>query len=662
MIKKYALAAATAAVATGGIMSAAQAGELKLALRNVNVYQESPSEVEHIDEDNGPDLNGATGPQGADSGFPTGLRSIDKGFINKVTDIDGTLVNTSHVAVARERMANEGDLVVNGTSFDGVGGRYEVDVFEITGGATFNGAVRFDIRLTGSANPVFKENVNCVNALRAGSDNIHSQSAATAASGVPIRAGNTEANCNVFVTESGGLNGEGEPIRADRAIGWWLPILSQDCGDLIVEMDVTRIDPFEGPSTVTISHLIQTCKDSIKVDVNADGTKVDYYTDFKTFLTVGDHEPTLWDDIGEIGVMFHQNLVDLKAEDPKENAEAIFEISDVEGAQLVLQFDDLQGIESVEIRDADDDEFRVARRIAGADYFLDSDTNTAVFNFDHDDLLDIFGLETVLNEDDEFVKGGKSGATFDPDTGFAVVSIHAFNVGDKVSLGVGAIDHQIITVSSFQFFLTPNSCIPAHCAKFTDPDPFSFDPLGAIAKTGINFGPMDWVTDAGSVVASYFRVTGIPEFDAHGEPIDLKGSIEVENASDGPEFDGVFKVDYDDDDISNGELLLDPGDVRDLLIDAGMPDAADWGRGDLTFTFYVGKEGLKMDLDRLMVTNGVFAPYGDNSNDSTSLKARSCDDGRFGPHVANKLKDGFTAALTAICGLGEISRGDLFLQ
>ncbi|NJM34750.1 MAG: hypothetical protein HC850_08605 [Rhodomicrobium sp.] len=122
-------------------------------------------------------------------------------------------------------------------------------------------------------------------------------------------------------------------------------------------------------------------------------------------------------------------------------------------------------------------------------------------------------------------------------------------------------------------------------------------------------------------------------------------------------FDGTYKVDFVDSQVVNGEYLLTSQRINDLLAGRGMPDAADWGRADLTFTFFVpGDLGIKMDMDRLMNTNGVLSSYGDNANDGFSLKARSCDDGRFGPHVANKLDPRFTATLTYICGLGEIDR------
>ena len=94
-----------------------------------------------------------------------------------------------------------------------------------------------------------------------------------------------------------------------------------------------------------------------------------------------------------------------------------------------------------------------------------------------------------------------------------------------------------------------------------------------------------------------------------------------------------------------------------MLVDAGMPNNAEFGRADMTFTFYVGgKDGLKMDMDRLLASNGTWADYGDNGNDGFSLKARSCDDGRFGPHVANKLDPDFKNFLTGVCSIGELER------
>ena len=45
----------------------------------------------------------------------------------------------------------------------------------------------------------------------------------------------------------------------------------------------------------------------------------------------------------------------------------------------------------------------------------------------------------------------------------------------------------------------------------------------------------------------------------------------------------------------------------------------------------------------------MFADYGDNGNDSNSIKARSCDSGRFGPHVANNLSGAQADILLALC-------------
>jgi len=83
----------------------------------------------------------------------------------------------------------------------------------------------------------------------------------------------------------------------------------------------------------------------------------------------------------------------------------------------------------------------------------------------------------------------------------------------------------------------------------------------------------------------------------------------------------------------------------------GMGPLTEFGRGDITFSFFIpDPDGDKVDMDRLLWSPGdVFADYGDNSNDVVSIKARSCDPGRFGPHVINHLTGRQADLLTSIC-------------
>ncbi len=633
MFKKTLLTTASVVVATCGAIGVANAGELKLRLIDVNVNTtENPSLTEHIDRDNSVDGNGSSGPNGP--GYPRNKRSIDKGFVAEIKP-EGTF---SHVVIADERM---------GGPENPIGGWYEIDVFETTGGSSLGEAARFDISLEGDADAWFKANVNCNNAIRAGSDDVHSISATTAVGGQPITIGQNTANCFVNLAD-----GEGGSLP-DTAVGWLLPIETKFCGDLVVKIVVTRDQGNAGSLVTETSHRIQTCEDSLKTHFAYNDTKIDYFADFQSFLIdpniyddKEEHVASLWAHTGAMYVDIHHFLVDLKDENPKKDPVNVFDVSDIARYDLTVQFGDLQGIEKVELFNG-----RVWRFAT-----LDRETNTASWSLSNSQVRDQFCLQYWPGRDPE--RQGALRGKGDKDQGcLNWFKIHAF--GPKSSNPYnGPIDHQVAIVTESRFYLTPDSCSGDHCVKFFSPEiEGEGSQVANLVKTGIVFGPFDWVADHNSAVRSVFRVTGIPKETVE----DLKGHIVVTNASDGKEFDGLYKVDYPDANIRNHELLLTSAGIRDLLDDAGMPDAADWGRADLEFVFYVpGRDGKKMDMDRLMNTSGVFAPYGDNSNDGNSLKARSCDDGRFGSHVANKLDPRFKHLLVGVCSAGELSRRGIY--
>ena len=621
MFKKTLLTTASVVVATCGAMTAANAGNLKLRLIDVNVNTTpDPSATEHVDKDINPDANGSSGPNG--TGFPLNTRSIDKGFVDEVKP-EGTF---SHVVIADERM---------GGVDNPIGGWYEIDVYEITGAATFGAAARFDFSLEGTADAWFKADVNCANAVRAGSDDIHSISAQTASGADSFKKGANTAGCTV--TTSTLTNGN----VADRAVGWTLPIETKECGDLVVKVVVTRADPTGGSLVDETSHRIQACDDSLKSSWGYFPVKIDYFADFRSFLIdpnyydgKEEHEASLWAHTGAVRFDIHNFLVDLK-EDSKTSHTNVFDLSDIDHYELVVSFEDLTGLEYVSLWNGYREEVATLDRVA----------NTASWYLSRSDIEKQFCLD--------YRNGTNKG---DKDKGcLNWFKIHAFGPRSSDPYN-GPIDHQIAVVSESEFYLTPDNCTGDHCVKFFSPEEEGVgEQVAQLNKTGIVFGPHDWVADNNSQVRSVFRVTGIPEV------ADLKGHITVSNASDGAEFDGDYKVDYVDSQIVNGEYLMTSTRIRSLLAEAGMPDAADWGRADLEFVFYVpGKEGLKMDMDRLMITNGVFAPFGDNANDAFSLKARSCDDGRFGPHVANKVDPDFTYFLTGLCSVGELSRRGIY--
>ncbi len=626
MLKKTLLTTASVVVATCGAMSVANAGQLKLRLIDVNVNTtDDPTTTQHIDKDLSADDNGSSGPNGP--GYPINSRSIDKGFVDEVKP-EGVF---SHVVIADERM---------GGVDNPIGGWYEIDVFEVTGGSSFGETARFDITLEGDADAWFKKDVNCNNAIRAGSDDIHSVSATTAVGGQSVKAGENEANCFVNLAD-----GEGASIP-DTAVGWLLPIETKECGDLVVKIVVTRDQGNAGSLVTETSHRIQTCEDSLKSEWGYFPVKIDYFADFRSFLIdpnyydgIEEHEASLWAHTGAVRFDIHNFLVDLK-EDNKYSHTNVFDVNDIDSYKLVVQFADLTGIKYVQLVNKNN-------RVEGAT--LDYVANTATWYLDQSDVKNQFCLD--------YADGTNKG---DKDKGcLNWFKIHAFGPHYQ-SIYNGPIDHQIAVVTESAFYLYPDECSGDHCVKFFSPEEEGIgEQVAQLNKTGINFGPFDWIADAGSLVNNVFRVTGIPKEDIE----DLKGVINIQNAAN-KEFNGDWKVDYPDNFLTEGhDLILNSARIRDMLEDAGAPVPANWGRADMTFTFFVGgRVGKKMDMDRLLKTNGVYADYGDNANDGNSLKARSCDDGRFGPHVANKVDPDFTYFLTGLCSIGELSRYGIYRQ
>lgn len=639
MLKKTLLTTASVVVATCGAMSVAQAGELKLRLIDVNANDtDNPKATMHYDKDIGTDVNGSAG---VNPGAVIGERSVDKGFVGVDKVIDGETITFKHVVIADERM---------GGVDNPIGGIYEVDIYEVTQGASFGDEARFDIRLEGTADAWFKADKNCNEVIRAGSDNVHSISAQTAAGGQRVLAGQNEANCFVNLQEGQG------GFTPDTAVGWALPIETKACGDLVVNVTVTRQQGLEQLITDT-SHTIATCDDSLKADFASKTVKIDYIENFRSFLVgppqdeddkVEIHIGTLWAHTGAMYVDIHHFLVDLKAQN-KESHYNVFDVSDIAGYELVLDFDDLTGIRDVELKNRHG---RIEESV------LDRVENTATFQLSAHDVRSQFCLQTWPGMDPERKAPFRDKG--DKDQGCVNwIKIHAY--GPKSSSpNNGPIEHQDIVVAKSDFYLTPDECTGDHCVKFFTPESEGVGSVvGHLTKTGFVFGPFDWVADAGNLVRSFFRMTAIPAVETLPGGV-LKGTITVENSSEGDAFNGEYKVDFTSR-VSNGELLLSMTAIGELLTEAGMPDEADFGRADITFTFYVdGDRGFDMDMDRLLNTNGVFAPYGDNANDGNSLKARSCDDGRFGSHVANKLDPRFQYFLIAQCGAGELRRRGIY--
>ena len=234
-----------------------------------------------------------------------------------------------------------------------------------------------------------------------------------------------------------------------------------------------------------------------------------------------------------------------------------------------------------------------------------------------------------------------------------------------VPTGNGAIAGQTVSITSNvitmedpckTFFADGSFSISGNTSK-TDPKwvcelPQETGDLGDIVLTGQTFGFFDWVNANGGM-ANFFRITHIPAVDGHGDPLtQLQGLLTLKNTTGGAQFDDSYPFTLDltggADRGQNGVFLLSNTDIRNIVADAGLPPL--FGNSDVMFTFFVNTPAvdtpvdndsekdpnLKIDVDRLMLANGVLTPYGDNSNDSNSDHARSGDEGRFGPKVPLK--------------------------
>ena len=624
MLRKTLLTTASVVVATCGAMTTAQAGILKLRLHNVNLDTCDNNKPIHFDQDcKLKDKNGRENP-----GLNFLVPSVDKGIVP-----DPEKPDFKHAVIAAERYIND--------EFP-ASGLYEIDISEVSGLATFAETVDLEINLSGSADPWFKEDANCGKVLRPGKDNVFSRGARSLDGG-GIKVDTNTAICRIDTYDDGQFS--------DASIGLALPIKTKECGDLTVEVIVWDVDGPDRFNPRPSSHTIQTCEPSIYGASGVQTVKIDYLYGFRTFLVddeytpYPDHTGEFWADTGFIRFDLKNHITNLKANAKTDIEDYVLDAGDFEKYELVVQFGDLQGIKDVKIRKYGDSHDQAWHA------YLDRENDRAVWA----NVVD--GPDTSLDTDklcwgDETL----SAHMLTEDEGCElIISVHAYAREYKGAYW-GPIDHQEGVISSSKFFLEEYEQGPnAHPVPFQSPIPvLEGATVAHLQKTGIVFGPFDWVADPDSQVRSVFRVTGIPM----DRIDDLKGHIIVSNASGGSEYDRLYKVDYVDEQVNNGEYLITAPRLASLLDEGGMIDVNDWGRADLEFTFYSpGYESIKsMDMDRLLNTGGVFANYGDNGNDAFSLKARSCDDGRFGSHVANKLEPAFEYFLVGICGIGELDR------
>jgi len=462
------------------------------------------------------------------------------------------------------------------------------------------------------------------------------------------------------------------------------------------ESDLLAVTPINSDGPVTID--LVRCEDSFGFEADGGTAKIDFQQDFKGFLS-SEHDQADSIILGGIEGQIWNHIFDPKSDD--EEGERIVDIDDIDSASIVVQFEDLTGIESVDLYDEGvAGELPTGTILASAT--LDLDTNTATFFLENpgvtmiaDETRSIMaGLDLDHDEDTEedilleqTLRGYIGITAFGPDAPKAE-EVPVFDEGKLVGTetvaipGVGAIQHQGITIANVTYNFADPCKVRAtntatggdeRTAKFYCAEEIATDlPFANLISTGQQFGPFDWVSQ-GNGFANVWRVSHIATQDGHGnDRTVLKGMVTLKNSAEW-QFDGDYKFELPFNVNQrmvgeNGVYILNMNTLNNILVaQNGMPNAL-FGNTDVTWTFFtevsprcepgLSTEGvdcalefdssLKIDVDRLMLTGGVLVPFGDNANDSNSSHSRSSDDGRFGPK--SPLKKNGTA-------IGDITTG-----
>lgn len=113
-----------------------------------------------------------------------------------------------------------------------------------------------------------------------------------------------------------------------------------------------------------------------------------------------------------------------------------------------------------------------------------------------------------------------------------------------------------------------------------------------------NFGPYDWVGQAGLASRNIFRVTGIDDLTG------ITVQAVVTNSSAGDSFNRTYTLTGLS--VTNGnEILITQNTLSDVI--------GDFGRADIEFRFFTSGAGV--DVDRLLATgDGVVSTFGNTQN------------------------------------------------
>jgi len=577
--------------ASGLMISGAHAGVLDIQVVNVNTG--APNQM---------DMNGIAGPTGTlNQDNPDEVTVEEPLFFTNHRDISDVKPMRMHV---------------------------EIEAYDIEGLPTFSGDEIYlvEINLLGSANPVFKTDISQAAIVRPGTDAEFSEAAEGFPAGDIIHTGDN--STQFFLTPA---------EVSETAIGFVLPVELQACGDFDVEISFTTfVGNLQNTRTVSTANKVNrvaSCvgpaftataftPDDLLVDV---GTVSDPFELFlipdgisgKGFQTVN---------MVEFGLvnMSIRNYVFNPKEKNEDNGgdvqERLVDVTDIATYTLQYTFEGgLDGIGSLEMVGC------------GEQAFLSG--NTATWTLTGAEVQSCFGIAPPLGPD----YAVQSGEVLLKIMSNQLESINT----QKITLSRHDIDF-IDRVGEHMFL----------SGLFSLQD--RLEDAWRIIRNGLNFGPYDWVAEPGKKVQSVFRVTGIPADAGY-----TRGIVFVENTQN--TLDGFCEFDLAPW-VVNGEVVINPDKFGSIISSpmcfrdgVGMGSLEGYGRGDITWSFFIpSPDGDKVDVDRLLWSPGDnFADYGDNGNDAFSLKARSCDPGRFGGHTVNNLSGEQADLLLFLCRTGD---------
>ncbi|MEL6371098.1 MAG: hypothetical protein AAFY84_12615 [Pseudomonadota bacterium] len=429
---------------------------------------------------------------------------------------------------------------------------------------------------------------------------------------------------------------------SESSIGFNLPIAIPECADVTatftVKTFVGNVESTRGPIVVPIA----SCAPQDSIDAIAS-------TPFDILVEVGDRdtffekfirpagledkgaELVTTQEIGMVTMTIQNDLFDPKTKSNNVNNRRarLFDYTDIDEYFLTYEFESLQGIDEVTL-----DECGINATLVGT---------TASWVLDQSQVANCF-----------------PGIAANPTVGGVQVGTTGISV---TSLMDGAILDQSVDLVEHRVTLDdPASSSDADRNMWVDGVDFgNEEDAWRIVRNGLNFGPFDWTTGPDKAVQSVFRFTGLQE----GDPEYLRGYAIAENSQNG-NTDGICPIDFASY-VANGEAVINPTKLAELFSNPecvepnGGPEGplnADVMRADVTFTFFCPIDVCqKTDADRLLFNSstGTLADYGDNGNDSNSVKARSCDPGRFGAHTHNSpLLADISDALVELCYNGEL--------